>query len=305
MTAIALATCEELPSLVDDDATFVAALRDRGVTVEPVVWSDDSVTWDRFDAVLVRSIWDYYRHPEKFAAWVDRLEAASCPVWNHPETLRWNRHKFYLRDLAERGVSTLPTEYVERGSDASLSAMLDDRGWDEVVVKPAVSAGAFATKRIARSDADAEQSWFDDLLAERDILVQRFADGITAGEWSLVFFDGAFSHAVVKRPKAGDFRVQEDHGGSVAVESPSESLRAQAHDVVDAVTAEMDGERPLYARVDGIERGNSDRVGQVESGAGADTDFHLLEVELIEPELFFRVDDDAGPRLAEALRERL
>jgi glutathione synthase/RimK-type ligase-like ATP-grasp enzyme len=305
VTTIALATCEELPSLVDDDASFVSALRDRDVTVDPVVWSDDSVAWDRFDAVLVRSIWDYYRHPEEFAAWIDRLEAASCPVWNHPETLRWNQHKFYLRDLEERGVSTLPTAYVERGRDVELSTIVDDREWDEVVVKPAVSAGAFETRRIARGDAADEQVWFDDLLAERDVLVQQFAGGITAGEWSLVFFDGAFSHAVVKRPKAGDFRVQEDHGGSVAVESPSESLRAQANDVVDAVTAEMDGERPLYARVDGIERGESGRLDQAEPGAGVDTDFHLLEVELIEPELFFRVDDDAGPRLAEALDERL
>lgn len=290
MTTIALATCADLPSLVDDDASFVAALRERGVTVEPTVWNDDSVDWDRFDAVVVRSIWDYYRHPDAFAAWVDALAAADCEVWNDPETLRWNGHKFYLRDLDARGVSTLPTEYVPQGSDVSLAAVFEERGWDELVAKPAVSAGAFETRRIAREDASTEQSWVEALVSRKDVLLQQFATDIDGGEWSLVFFGDEFSHAVLKRPETGDFRVQEKHGGSVHVESPGAALREQASDVVDAVTAETDGNEPLYARVDGIER---------------DGTFHLLEVELIEPELFFRVDAAAGDRLVEELLTRL
>nr|WP_305882962.1 hypothetical protein [Halobellus rarus] len=284
-----------MPDLVDDDASFVTALRDRGATATPVVWSDESVAWDDFDAVLVRSVWDYYRRPDEFAAWVDRVDAASPTVLNAPGTLQWNRHKFYLRDLEDRGVDTLPTEYVERGAAIALPDIFARRSWDELVVKPAVSAGAFETRRIGREDAADEQPWFDGLAADRDVLVQEFADGITAGEWSLVFFDGSYSHAVVKRPEAGDFRVQEDHGGSVAAERPTESLRKRAREVVDAVTAERGGDVPLYARVDGIERdGGGDGVG-----------FQLLEVELIEPELFFRVDADAGGRLADALLDRL
>ena len=298
MTSIALATAANLPDLVDDDASFLTALRDRGVTATPVVWSDESVAWGDFDAVVVRSVWDYYRRPEEFAAWIDRVDDASPTVLNAPGTLRWNRHKFYLRDLADRGVDTLPTEYVERGTEATLSDILDRRGWDEVVVKPAVSAGAFETKRIARESVAAEQPWFDDLVADRDVLVQAFAEDITAGEWSLVFFDGDYSHSVVKRPEAGDFRVQEDHGGSVAAETPSEPLRDRAREVVEAVGGERGGDAPLYARVDGIERGR----GECETD---DVDFRLLEVELIEPELFFRVDADAGGRLAEALLDRL
>lgn len=302
MTAIALATAADLPALVDDDSSFLAALRDRGVTATPVVWSDESVAWDDFDAVVIRSTWDYYRRPDEFAAWIDRVDAASPTVLNPPETLRWNRHKFYLRDLAARGVDTFPTEYVQRGADASLAAVFERRDWDEAVVKPAVSAGAFETKRIARGEAATEQPWFDDLLADRDVLVQEFADGITAGEWSLVFFDGDYSHAVLKRPEAGDFRVQEDHGGSVAAETPSESLRERASEVVDAVRAERGGDVPLYARVDGIERAEPKRFEDTTRGGPA---FRLLEVELIEPELFFRVDADAGERLAEALLDRL
>ncbi|KAB1193007.1 hypothetical protein GJR96_05945 [Haloferax sp. MBLA0076] len=290
MTSIALATCEELPSLVDDDASFLDALRDRGVTAEPTVWSDETVEWSDYDAVVVRSIWDYYKRPDEFTAWVDELDTSSCTVLNSVETLRWNSHKFYLRDLERHGISTLPTEYVEQGGDVSLTSVFDDRGWDELVVKPAVSAGAFETKRIGREDAEAEQSWVESLVARKDVLVQEFADDITDGEWSLVFFGDGFSHAVVKRPESGDYRVQEKHGGSVHVETPSESLREHARDVVDAVADEMDGDRPLYARVDGVER---------------DGDFVLLEVELIEPELFFRVDAGAGGLLSDAILDRL
>jgi glutathione synthase/RimK-type ligase-like ATP-grasp enzyme len=285
VTVIALATCTDLPSLVADDASFVAALRDRGVSVEPVVWSDRTVDWNRYD-VVVRSIWDYYERPGEFAAWVDDVEAASCDVWNRPATLRWNSHKFYLRELADRGVRTLPTAYVERGRDLSLAAAFEERGWGELVVKPAVSAGASRTRHIARSEADAEQSWVDDLVAANDVLVQAFADDIAAGEWSLVFFGDEYSHAVVKRPQPGDFRVQEDQGGSVDAGTPGDPVRRQAARVVEAVTDVL-GHSPLYARVDGVER------------RGA---FHLLEVELVEPEPFFRVDPASGRRLADRLR---
>ncbi|WP_396611367.1 RimK family alpha-L-glutamate ligase [Haloferax sp. S1W] len=289
MTTIALTTCADLPSLVDDDASFVAALRDRGVTADPVVWSDDSVDWNDYDIVVVRSIWDYYKRPDEFTDWLDALDAADCTVWNHTRILRWNGHKFYLRDLEAQGVSTLPTEYVECGGECDLQALFDERDWDELIVKPAVSAGAFETKRIARADAEREQSWVDDIVARKDVLVQEFAPDIADGEWSIVFFGDEFSHSVVKRPETGDFRVQEKHGGSVHVEPPSGGLLEQAADVVDAVGAEL-GEEPLYARVDGVER---------------DGDFYLLEVELIEPELFFRVDSDAGDRLAEQILERV
>ncbi|WP_058826007.1 RimK family alpha-L-glutamate ligase [Haloferax sp. Q22] len=290
MTSIALATSEDLPGLVDDDASFLAALRERDVAAEPVVWSDESVDWGEFDAVVVRSIWDYYRHPKAYAAWVDRLSDADCAVWNPPATLDWNSHKFYLRGLADVGVSTLPTEYVERGGDVSLEAVFETRGWDELVVKPAVSAGAFETRQLSRAEAVDAQSWVDDLVAEKDVLVQEFAPDIEDGEWSLVFFGDEFSHAVVKLPEPGDYRVQEKHGGSVHVEEPSETLLDNARRVVDAVSAHLSGDPPLYARVDGVERGD---------------DFLLLEVELIEPELFFRTDAAAGDRLAEALLARL
>ncbi|MFB6089577.1 MAG: RimK family alpha-L-glutamate ligase [Halobellus sp.] len=290
MTTIALATSADLPSLIDDDADFVAALRDRGATPEPVVWSDESVAWGDYDAVVVRSVWDYYRRPEAFAAWVDRLDSAPCRVWNPPATLRWNGHKRYLRDLAARGVPVLETEYVERGTDVSLAAVFDARGWEEAVVKPAVSAGAFETKRIPEGDADAEEAWLSDLLGRRDVLIQRYAPEIVRGELSLVYFGGDYSHAVRKRPEAGDFRVQSEHGGAVAAASPSAELEEQGRRVVEAVTAELDGDVPLYARVDGVARKGTLR---------------LIEVELVEPELFFRADPDAGARFADALLDRL
>ncbi|MFB6251636.1 MAG: RimK family alpha-L-glutamate ligase [Halobellus sp.] len=289
MTDVALATAAGLPSLIDDEDAFRTALDARGVTAEPVVWSDETVAWGEFDAVLVRTIWDYYRCEDAFDAWLDRLDRVPTSVWNPVRTLRWNSHKFYLRDLAEQGVPTLQTAFLERGADASLDELMADRGWDEVVVKPAMSAGAFETNRVSQADVDAAQAWFDEILARRDVLVQRFADEIEAGEWSLIFFDGAYSHAVRKQPEAGEFRVQSEHGGRAAAESPRGGLIEQATDVVEAVTAELKRQVPLYARVDGIVR---------------DGTFRLIEIELIEPRLFFRADDGAGGRLAEAFLER-
>ncbi|MFC7202977.1 RimK family alpha-L-glutamate ligase [Haloferax namakaokahaiae] len=289
MTTIALATGAEFPTLIDDDDSFVAALEAHGVTVEPAVWSDESVEWNEFDAIVIRSTWGYYEHAEAFVAWIDSLKSVSTPVWNHPEMLRWNTHKFYLRDLADRGVSTLPTEYVEQNEGVSLESVFEERDWDELIVKPAVSAGAFETKRITHDEHESEQSWVDSLNQSHDLLIQEFAREITGGEWSIIFFGDDYSHSVVKRPKEGDFRVQDDYGGSVHVEEPSESLREQAREVLDAVEAET-AERPLYARIDGVER---------------DSDFCLLEAELIEPELFFRVDSEAGERFAGEILDAL
>ncbi|WP_410766335.1 RimK family alpha-L-glutamate ligase [Haloferax sp. DFSO60] len=286
---IALATAAHFPTLVDDDESFVAALEARGVNVEPTVWSDESVEWDDFDAIVIRSTWGYYKHAEAFTAWIESLSSVSCPVWNHPEMLRWNTHKFYLRDLAEQGIATLPTEYVEQGEGVSLEAVFDEREWDELIVKPAVSAGAFETKRIARNESEREQSWVESLNRSHDLLIQEFAREITGGEWSIIFFGDEYSHSVVKQPGEGDFRVQEKHGGRVLVEEPDESLQSQASEVLDAVEAEI-GERPLYARIDGVER---------------DGEFCLLEAELIEPELFFRVDSSAGEQFADVILAEL
>jgi len=284
LTRIALATYSKLPTLNDDDRLLVPALAGLGVTAVPAVWDSSDVCWDELQGVLIRSSWDYHRRAPEFLAWIARLERAGVTVWNPGDLLRWNHHKRYLRDLAARGVATVATRWLARSEEVDLSALLADAGWREAVVKPAVSASAFGTWRTSTQSAIGDQSRLDELLRAGDVMVQPLLPEVAAaGEWSLLFLGRRFSHAVLKRPAPGDYRVQWEFGGSAASAAPPDRLRADAEHVIAAVPGD-----PLYARVDGVER-----EGRLV----------LMELELIEPHLFLGWDAGAAGRLARAIRE--
>jgi glutathione synthase/RimK-type ligase-like ATP-grasp enzyme len=279
---VALVTCRSLPGLTDDDRLLPPALAAAGAAAEPVVWDDAGVDWSRFDRIVLRSVWDYHLRPDEFAAWLVARAHDGVSMWNPASLVRWNVHKSYLRALAERGVATVDTEWLARGSPRALSALLAERGWEQVVVKPAVSASAHRTFRVARAEATARQADLDAILADGDALVQPFAPEVTeSGEWSLLFFGGAFSHAVCKRPAAADFRVQEEFGGRAETSEPGAAVIAQAAAALAAAPA-----RTAYARVDGIVRGGV---------------FVLMELELIEPVRYLARHQDAPARLARAV----
>jgi len=286
LTRIALATYSKLPTLNDDDRLLVPALAALDVTAVPAVWDARAVCWDEFQGVLIRSCWDYHLRPGEFLDWIDQLERAGVAVWNPGNLLRWNHHKRYLRDLAARDVATVPTRWLPRGEAADLLALLADAGWREAVVKPAVSASAFGTWRTSTGTATGEQSRLDALLRIADVMVQPLLPEVAdAGEWSLVFLGRRFSHAVLKRPAPGDYRVQWEFGGSAESAVPPGHLIADAERVIAAVPGDA-----LYVRVDGVER-----EGRLV----------LMELELIEPHLFLGWDSGAAGRLAEALRAAL
>jgi hypothetical protein len=276
---VALATYAELPNLNDDDRLLIAALAALGVSAQPAVWEAPDVRWDGFGAVLIRSCWDYHQRLPQFLSWVATLELLKVPVWNRPDLLRWNSHKGYLRDLAAVGVATVPTHWLKRGEQVALSDVLGAEGWSAAVVKPAVSASAHGTWRTSLSDAARDQGRLDALLAHGDAMVQPYLDEVRdPGEWSLIYLGGRFSHAVLQRPARGDFRVQFAYGGTAVARDPPRLLIADAEAVLGALP-----EEPLYARIDGVERGG-----------------HLIlsELELIEPHLFLETDPAAAPRLA-------
>ncbi|WP_435362641.1 ATP-grasp domain-containing protein [Haloarchaeobius sp. DYHT-AS-18] len=288
MSHVAFATSAESADLTDDDRQLAAALREHDVTVDPAVWTDDGVDWAAFDAVLVRSCWDYHTRIGEFEDWVTRVSAETT-LWNSPSAICWNSHQFYLRDLAGRGVETVSTAYVSGTDTRSLETVLDDNDWREAVVKPAVSAGADHVWRTDRARADSHQERYERLRAHEDILVQRFVPEVHDGQWSLLFADGEYTHALSKRPAAGDFRPQEHLGGTTALETPTPATREAGTAVVDAATAEL-GETPLYARVDGIE---------------VDDTFTVFTLDLIAPSLGFEHQPAAAGALADAVVERL
>ena len=286
---VALVTYDARPHPTEDDSLFADALSARGVVVHAVPWSDASVRWAEYEAVIVRSCWDYFLRADEFHAWLDRLERENARVMNDVRTLRWNADKTYLRELEERGVPIVPTWWINRASAVSLGELRRRTGWSELVVKPTVSGGAHRTWRaVAEAERD-DEARLAAMVRDGPVMVQPLLAEIERhGEWSLMFLAGSYSHAVLKRPREGDFRVQRDHGGSLKPAEPSPGLIAAATRVLDAIPA--GDEPPLYARVDGC----------VVDGA-----LLLMELEVLEPELFLRCAAEAPARLAEALLARL
>jgi glutathione synthase/RimK-type ligase-like ATP-grasp enzyme len=280
-TRIALANSADHADLHPDDLPLAAALRTAGLDPVAEVWTDPSVDWSAYDAVLLRSVWDYHTRYLEFTEWLAQLDKAGVPVFNHSDLVRWNGDKRYLLELRERGVAIVPSQVAAGACLREVVAGLDGQ---EIVIKPTVSATAYNTVRgFAGSE---ELSGKIDELPDDVYLVQPFLPEIqTEGEWSLMYFDGEFSHAVLKRPADGDYRVQDDFGGTAAAADPAPAVRAAA----DAVMAEVVSRNPpVYARVDGV----------VAAGR-----FLLMELELIEPYLF--LDDTATSRLAAIVAARL
>jgi glutathione synthase/RimK-type ligase-like ATP-grasp enzyme len=283
---IAFVTSEPLPDINEDDGLVGEALRHRGYQVASAVWSDPAIDWRQFVAVIIRTPWDYHLNEAAYVAWLRRCEAEDVNLWNPAATVRANIDKQYLAGLADAGVDIVPIEYVARGERQRLRALLERRNWTQAVVKPAVSASAFGTWRTSLAGAAADQARFDDEVMQRSLLVQAFADEVvTSGEWSIVFFDGEYSHAVLKKPAPGDFRVQEELGGGGEPRDPSPPIVDQARRVLAHAGGPL-----LYARVDGIER---------------DGRFVLMELEINEPFLYVGSSTGAADRFADAIVHKI
>jgi hypothetical protein len=278
----AFATERRHANLSADDLLAIGPLNQLGVDVTPAVWDDAAVDWRQFDAVVVRSCWDYHTRVDEFLAWIDRIDGLGVPMVNPASVLRWNADKRYLRELERGGVRVVPTQWVERGDFVALADVLAGQQWHDAVVKPAVSASAHDTRRVQAGASAIAESDFRALVEKGVVLVQPFVDAITRdGEWSLVFLGGDYSHAVVKRPREGDFRVQYEHGGSYQRASPPNEIVEAAGRALALAPAPC-----AYARIDGC----------IVDGA-----WMLMELEILEPMLFLAAAEEAPGRFAAAL----
>lgn len=284
MRTIAFLTSEGV-GLAEDDRRLVAPLEQRGFAVAPLVW-DGEAPAAAPAAIVVRSCWDYHRKPAAFMRWLDAVERGPVPVWNRPAVLRWNLDKRYLRELTARGVTVPRTVFIPRGPAPELARVLAEHGMTEVVVKPAVSLSAYRTWRSDPDQAGAHQQEFAASLAEGTVLVQAFVpEVLSEGELSLVFVERRYSHAVRKRPRSGDFRVQVDHGGTREAAAPPAWVVERAAACLGTIPVPL-----LYARVDGVVVGEQ---------------FVVMEMELLDPVLFLEFDAAAADRIAEAIATRL
>ena len=294
MPSIALATYATLPELADDDRLLIGALANLSAHAVAAVWDDDTVAWTEFDAVVVRSCWDYHLRADEFFAWIDRVTAFGVPIRNPPAMLRWNSRKTYLHDLTIGAVRTVPTLWLlpedPRAKSASLATVLADTGWERAVVKPIISASAHETWSVTidevREDAAAWDARLRALIARPGVMVQPFVREVESdGEWSLLFFGGVFSHAVRKYAALGDFRVTREWGGRHERVTPSPNVIRQAERALHAAPGDS-----VYARVDGVLRGD---------------DLVVTELELLEPSLYLDADPAAPMRLAQAIARAL
>jgi glutathione synthase/RimK-type ligase-like ATP-grasp enzyme len=277
MARIALVTCRVLPEPDPDQDLLLGALRGAGMEAHMLAWDDPDADPSVFDVCVLRSTWNYHRAPAAFLEWIDRA-AASSRVVNPPAVVRWNVHKGYLRELERAGVPVIPTAWFARGAAADLRRTMEERGWNDVVVKPAVSAGSFGTERFARGTVESGQAFLEGVVAERDAMVQRYMRGVEEpGERAVVCIDGLLTHAVVKAPRfsGGVERVS----GATPVYEGERAVAAHALSCV--------GGALLYARIDLV--------------AGDDGAPVLSELELVEPSLFLLQHPPALARLVAAI----
>ena len=269
-TRVALAT--SLADLPPSDAALLEALRRQGVRAAPAIWSSPDVGWAQYDLVVIRSCWDYHLRLEEFLAWVAALDAAGVSVVNPAALVHWNARKTYLRELDAIGLPVPETLWLDEGDTVDIAAECRAHGWESAVVKPVVSASAYCTARRRTG------------IARGPAMVQAFQAAILReGEWSVVFLGGRRSHDVRKRARASDFRVQYEHGGTVHVESAPAEVRTLADRTLGRLPCPA-----AFARIDIV--------------ADQD-DVRLMEVEVIEPELFLDLVPGAADRAASVLLE--
>jgi glutathione synthase/RimK-type ligase-like ATP-grasp enzyme len=282
----AFLTCSRFPQLWDDDQLAVAEVRRRGHTVDAVVWNAPGVLaqLDGFDVVVVRNPWDWFHHRDAFREFLRALAKCRARVVNDARTLIDFADKTYLTRLAAKGVPVVPTVELAPGElREALGPTLASRQWARAVLKPAFTANAIGAQVFDAGELAAvlEAAAQVPLSSGEKWLVQPFVPSITEGEQSFVLFGGAFSHAVKKRPKPGDWRVQHDYGGVSAPFTPEPEAVKQA----TALLA-MAAPGTAYARVDAVDIGGT---------------LHLMELEVVEPELFFRHHPLAAGRFVDQL----
>jgi hypothetical protein len=279
---VAFLTLHDRAGFVIDDELAVLPLARRGLKVETIPWDRPGVDWRRYALVVIRSTWDYQHHPEKFLDVLEAIERQGVRLENGSEIARWNMKKTYLRDLASKGIEIVPTFWREGLGAGELVPLFDELRGEEGVIKPVMSSNAQGAWRLDAARARALAPEIEAYFAGRPLMMQPFERGIAEeGEFSMVYFNGTHSHSLLKAPKAGDFRAQEEYGSKIIPLAPEPALLTAG----DAAMAAI-GQKLLYARADFV------RSGDV---------FRLMELELVEPSLYLRTDPGAADRFADAV----
>ena len=287
MSRIAFLTMDSLEGFVSYDYLVRVILQQRGVRVDEVSWRDPHADWDQYDLAVIRSPWDYQQSYSQFLDVLARIDASRANLQNPLNVVRWNVEKTYLRDLQNSGVTIVPTAWLQSPTADELSNLFQQLKADQVVVKPFIGAGATDTFWLNSDSSPELLQSIETLYEGRLALAQPFVESVLSyGEISLTFFGGEYSHTVLKTPKTGDFRVQEEHGGIIQCIDPDPEIITFARRSLAAVQSDL-----LYARVDLVFLANQQPA--------------IMELELIEPSLYLSYDDESPERFADAIEARL
>lgn len=274
-----LKTNTYISNVLREDELVINALKEKNLSVVKKDWNDSIFNWETTRSILFRSTWDYFDKFELFKKWFNKTKN-KCLMINSTETIEWNIDKHYLLDLQEHQIPIPNSEFIKRGSSIDLSQLMQKKNWNEIVVKPTISGAAKNTYRLKKEEIIQFGPTWEKLIYKEDFIVQEFQNNvISEGEVAMIVIGGKFTHAVLKKAKEGDFRVQDDFGGSIAIYNPSEEMVKLAEKCTRILTP-----IPSYARVDII----WDNLRKLA----------VSELELIEPELWFRLNPNAAQKLA-------
>ena len=296
MTDITLLTCRAyykpdnvtpyIQNILLEQELLKSAFESQGLKVDITYWDNPSYEWQQTKSVLFRTVWDYFERFDEFWDWLEQVKTKTRLI-NSYELIKWNIDKHYLRDLKNNGIQVVPTYFADRGNNICLQEIANLNDWKHIVIKPAISASAFNTYKITNDEIEQKEQLFHELLQTHDMLVQPFFPTISElGEASLMVFGGKFTHAILKKAKAGDFRVQDDFGGTVHDYNPTQEEIKFAEKVFQSCTS-----LPIYGRVDIVWDSNKH--------------IYLSELEIIEPELWIRNRPESANKIAEAVNKIL
>ena len=293
MADVTLLTCQAyfkpdrinpyIQNILFEEQLLKSALENQGLTVNITYWNNPSYDWSKTRSLIFRTIWDYFERFDEFLLWLEEVRYKTQLI-NSYELVKWNIDKHYLKELSEKGIQIVPTYFAKKNSEITLAEIIESQQWKDVVIKPAISASAYKTFKILEETVNSNEKLFKDLLNQRDMLVQPFINTIEKfGEASLMVIDGKFTHAILKKAKPGDFRVQDDFGGTVHDYVPTKKEIEFAEMVIEKCKA-----KPLYGRVDII--------------WDSEKNAYLSELEIIEPELWLRNYPKSAESIAEAVK---
>jgi glutathione synthase/RimK-type ligase-like ATP-grasp enzyme len=278
---------DDLGEFYTYDDLLIEPLRNHGWSVDMVSWRDETVDWNQYEAVIIRSPWDYQDDPEAFFEVLQQIDQSEARLENALSVVEWNLRKTYLRDLEAQGVPIVPTRWPDAFHADQLGKYFEEFNTHQIVLKPVVGANADHTYWIRQADIQ-DPDLMKKLVqsfSHRPFMVQPFMPAIVdEGEFSLFYFGDTYSHTILKTPKSQDFRVQEEHGGRLHAVSSTPEMQRISELILDALP-----EPTLYARVD-LVRDLRGYESQKDTPQPLPELYCVMEVELIEPSLYFNMD---------------